>query len=111
MPSTDLRGKATAEGAVAARSYIFATALQSKYLDMLVKRFAPKEYEELKASAKAGRWYTEHTEGCTLGLTTTWKVQVGLHLDKGDWKLCIITCGGNFLGGKLYLPDLNLCLA
>lgn len=107
----DLRGKTTAEGAVGARSYILATAPQSKYLDMLLERLAPKEYKQLKASSKAGRWYTEQTDGCTLGLTTTWKVQVGLHLDRGDWELCMLVCGGNFLGGNLYLPDLNLCLA
>jgi hypothetical protein len=106
----DLRGKATAEGAVGARSYILATAPQSKYLDMLLERLAPKEYKQLKVTSKAGCWYTEQTDGCTLGLTTTWKVQVGLHLDKGDWELCMLVCGGNFLGGNLYLSDLNLCL-
>jgi hypothetical protein len=105
-----LRGKASGEAARQARSYIAATAPQQKYLDMLLKTYAPEEHRQLKKSAEAGRWYTESTEGCTLGLATVWKLQVGVHLDAGDWELCMIVCGGNFIGGNLYLPDLNLCL-
>jgi hypothetical protein len=110
VPSADLRGKTTAEGARVARSYIMATELQCKYLDMMLKTFAPREYERLRRSADAGRWYTETEAACTLGLATVWKLQVGVHLDKDDWELCMIVCGGNFYGGNLYLPDLNLCL-
>lgn len=77
---------------------------------MLLKTYAPVEYEKLKKSAEAGRWYAESTEGCTLGLATVWKLQVAVHLDAKDYELCMITCGGNFTGGHLYLPDLNLCL-
>lgn len=53
----------------------------------------------------------ESTEGCTLGLATVWKLQGGVRLDGDDWELCMTVCGGNFSGGSLYLPDLNLCLA
>jgi hypothetical protein len=108
LPSTDLYSKATAKGVVVAQSYIFATTPEFKYLDMLLKMLAPKEYK--KGTATAGRWYTKQTEGCTLGLTTTWKVQVCLHLDRGDWELCMVFCRGNFLRENLYFPDLNLCL-
>lgn len=111
LPSSDLRGKKTAHGARIARSYILATEPQRKYLDILLKTFAPNEYAELKASSDAGRWYVDDDMGCTLGLSTVYKLQVGVHLDKNDWELCMIVCGGNFRGGHLYLPDLNLCLA
>jgi hypothetical protein len=111
VPSADLLGKASANRALSARSYLSANAQQAKYLDMLLSTFAPKEHRQLKQSAMAGRWYTEQTEGCTLGLATVWKLQVDLHLDTADWELCMIVCGGNFSGGNLYLPDLNICLA
>jgi len=93
-----------------ARSYVAVTAPQQKYLDMLLKAHAPREYVQLKKSAKAGRWVADSEEGCTLGLATIWKLQVGVHLDRKDWELCMIVCGGNFTGGALYLPDLGLCL-
>lgn len=107
----DLRGNGSAADARTARNYIVATAPQQKYLDMLLKAHAPLEYAQLKKSAEAGRWITDSTEGCTLGLATIWKLQVGVHLDHKDWELCMIVCGGNFTGGELYLPDLGLCLA
>ena len=81
-----------------------------KYLDWLVELNASKEHVKLKQSAKARCWYMECKNGCFLGLATVWKCQVGVHLDKKDYELCVITCGGNFVGGTLYLPNLNLCL-
>jgi len=87
-----------------------ANEAQRKYLDILLMTFAPKEYAELRKSSDAGRWYVDDDAGCTLGLATVYKLQVGLHLDEGDWELCITVCGGNFHGGHLYLPDLNMCL-
>ena len=78
---------------------------------MLLKAYAPQEYAQLKKSAEAGHWITDSKEGCTLGLATIWKLQVGVHLDCKDWKLCMIMSGGNFTDGELYLPDLGLCLA
>jgi hypothetical protein len=110
LPSVDLRGKASGDAARNARAYIAATAPQQKYLDMLLKNYAPLEYAALKKSAAAGRWYTENSEGCTLGVATVWKLQVGLHLDADDYELCMIVCAGKFSGGHLYLPDLDLCL-
>jgi len=111
VPSVQLRGGGSGDAARTARSYILATGQQSKYLSMMLKKFAPAEYELLKKSADAGRWYTDTEESCTLGLATVWKLQVGLHNDPHDWELCLIVCGGKFNGGRLYLPDLNLCLA
>jgi len=111
VPSSDLLGKGGSRKQAAVRRYIFAAELQAKYLDCLLKLNAPREYATLKRSAKAGRWYTECNGGCFLGLATVWKCQVGVHLDQKDWELCVITCGGNYTGGNLYLPDLNLCLA
>jgi hypothetical protein len=111
LPSSDLLGNGGSRRQTAARQYIFATELQTKYLDLLLKLNAPKEYAILKRSAKAGRWYTECKSGCFLGLATVWKCQVGVHIDRKDWELCVITCGGDYVGGKLYLPDLDLCLA
>jgi hypothetical protein len=110
LPSVDLRGKASAEAARNARAYIAATAPQQKYLDMVLEKYAPLEHAALKKSAAAGRWYTESEEGCTLGLATVWKLQVDVHLDCDDYELCMIVCAGNFRGGHLYLPDLDLCL-
>ena len=107
----DLRGNGSASLARAARSYVAATEPQQRYLEMLLQEIAPEEYVQLKKSAEAGRWVTESREGCTLGLATVWKLQVGVHLDHRDWELCMIVCGWNFTGGVLYLPDLDLCLA
>jgi hypothetical protein len=41
VPSSDLLGRKTAEGARMARSYILATVAQRKYLDILLETFAP----------------------------------------------------------------------
>lgn len=106
----DLWGNGSASYARTARSYIIATVLQQKYLDMLFNAHVPREYVQLKKSAEAGRWITDSKEGCTLGLATIWKLQVGVHLDRKDCELCMIMCRGNFTGGELYLPDLGLCL-
>ena len=110
VPSVQLRGHGSADTARMVRSYIYATDQQSKYLSMMLKKFAPAEYARLKKSADAGRWYTDTEAACTLGLATVWKLLVGLHLDPSDKELCMIVCGGKFNGGNLYLPDLNLCL-
>jgi hypothetical protein len=111
VPSVQLRGHGSADAARTVRSYIYATDQQSKYLSMMLKKFAPAEYARLKKSADAGRWYTDTEAACTLGLATVWKLLVGVHLDPCDKDLCMIVCGGKFNGGNLYLPDLNLCLA
>jgi len=60
-----------------------------------------------------GSWLLVHGESgrLYLGLAMVWKLQVGIHLDCKDWELCMIVCSGNFTGGALYLPDLDLCLA
>jgi len=81
-----LQGNGSASDARTARSYVAVTALQQKYLDMLLKAHAPREYVQLKKSAKAGRWVADSEEGCTLGLATIWKFQVGVHLDCKDWE-------------------------
>jgi hypothetical protein len=93
-----------------ARSYVLATAPQRKYLDILLKTFAPREYAKLRTSSEAGRWYVDDDVGCMLAIGTVYKLQVGVHLDKIDWELCITVCGGNYNGGHMYLPDLDLCL-
>ena len=102
----DLQGKGSASDAREARTYVAAMAPQQKYLNMLLTK-----YVELKRSWAASCWFTENPEGCTLGLAMVWKLQVGVHLDCKDWELCMIVCSGNFTGGALYLPDLDLCLA
>ncbi|PBK90549.1 hypothetical protein ARMGADRAFT_1032543 [Armillaria gallica] len=55
------------------------------------------------------RWIPEN-QSCFLGLAMVWKLQVDAHADECDWHLCTITCGGNFMGGTLHLPDLNISL-
>ncbi|KAK0432707.1 hypothetical protein EV421DRAFT_1719295, partial [Armillaria borealis] len=57
----------------------------------------------------AGRWIPKKMS-CFLGLATVWKANVNVHLDEHDWRICALTCGGNFVGGQLHLPDLNLSL-
>ena len=52
---------------------------QSKYLSIMLKKFAPAEYAQLKKSADARRWYTDTETVCTLSLTTMWKLLVELH--------------------------------
>jgi len=111
IPSSDLLGNNKSRNLGAVKQYLHATEAQAKYLDQLLQINAPKEYAILSRSAAAGRWYTDLDTGCFLGLATVWKCQVGVHLDKKDWELCVITCGGNYNGGHLYLPDLDLCLA
>ena len=90
VPSVDLRGKGSGSKARTARSYIAAIAPQQKYLDMMLQAHAPKEHAQLKKSADAGQWFTDSKDGCTLALATVWKPQVGVHLDRQDWELCMI---------------------
>ena len=111
MPSADLLGKHGTQRAMAARRYLQATAKQSSFLDKLLERQAPEVWGRLRRVAKAGRWFQDTEDSCFLGLATIWKLQVDAHLDCNDFALCIMTCGGNFRGGRLYLPDLGLCLA
>jgi hypothetical protein len=92
------------------RFYQQATAKQALYLNKLLEKLAPKEWSRLKKAQEAGQWYQDEEDSCFLGLATIWKLQVGCHLDSKDFEFSVITCGGNFTGGKLYLPDLDLCL-
>lgn len=67
-------------------------------------------HAELQACAKAARWYTELDGGCFTGLATVWKCQVDPHIDRLDWEFSVTICAGNYTGGHMYLPDLNLVL-
>ncbi|KAK0185382.1 hypothetical protein F5146DRAFT_937634, partial [Armillaria mellea] len=82
---------------------------QSILLNVLTKKFYLTEYATLTRIADAGRWILEN-QSCFLGLAMVWKLQVDAHADECDWHLCTITCGGNFMGGALHLPDLNISL-
>jgi hypothetical protein len=75
-----------------------------------LERLCPKEWNRLQRAHKAGRWYQDIDQSCFLGTVTVWKLEVDVHIDQNDFELCVLTCGGNFVGGELYLPDLNLCL-
>lgn len=110
IPSADLRGHGSADRMKEARAYLYATELQSNYIDKILAANDPEMYNILRGSANASRWYTELNAGCTVGLATVWKCQVAPHIDRHDWELCVIVCGGNYSGGHLYLPDLDLCL-
>jgi hypothetical protein len=101
-------GNHSAERAKAVRRYLQATEVQSLYLDKILKKLAPKKWNCLKRTWKAGRWFQD-TKSCFLGLATIWKLQVGIHIDPKDFKLSVITCRGDFEGGALYLTDLNMC--
>lgn len=92
------------------RQYLQANSMQAKYLNHLLKATVPAIHAKLIRAAAAGRWFQELNDRPFLGMATVWKLQVGVHLDESDWELCVITCGGAFTGGHLYLPDLNLCL-
>ncbi|KAK0191928.1 hypothetical protein F5146DRAFT_1135653 [Armillaria mellea] len=70
---------------------------QSILLNALTKKFYPTE------------WIPEN-QSCFLGLAMVWKLQVDAHVDERNWHLCTITCGGNFMGGALHLPDLDVSL-
>ncbi|SJL08163.1 uncharacterized protein ARMOST_11526 [Armillaria ostoyae] len=109
VPSTDLLQTGSAHKAQAAICYSINVDQQSSLLNVYVKRFFPQEYATLNQVAAAGRWIPEKTS-CFLGLATVWKANVNIHLDEHDWKICALTCGGNFVGGRLHLPDLNLSL-
>lgn len=80
---------------------------QSSLLNAHVERFFPKEYATLSRVAAAGRWIPEN-RSCFLGMATVWKLNVDAHIDRNDWSICALTCGGNFAGGRLHLPDLNV---
>jgi len=43
-------------------------------------------------------------------VATVWKLQGEPHVDTRDCELSVVTCGGNFTKGHMYLPDLGLCL-
>lgn len=92
------------------RRYKYATRQQAAYLDAILKELLPEEHGRLKRVQRAGRWLADDQYNCFLGVATIWKLQVGAHIDTKDYELSVITCGGNFSGGHMYLPDLGLCL-
>ena len=110
MPSADLLGNLGAQRSMATRRYLQATEQQASYLDKILERLEPSLWNRLKRTAKAGQWFQDTDQSCFLGLATIWKLQVDVHIDSKDFELCVMTCGGNFTGGRLYLPDLDLCL-
>jgi hypothetical protein len=109
IPSSSLAGKGSRQ-TLAARKYKQATRLQAAYLDQILKQVAPREYGRLSRAQKAGRWLSDDTNNCFLGVATIWKLQVEAHVDHRDCLLSVITCGGSFSKGYMYLPDLGLCL-
>ncbi|KAF8067031.1 hypothetical protein FPV67DRAFT_1670489 [Lyophyllum atratum] len=108
VPSADLLGNHGSARAQATRQYLIATERQAGYLSQLVHKFAPTEWEALMAAKRKGAWYTDGKQNCFMGLATIWKLQVEAHLDRRDYELAVITCGGEFYGGDLYLPNLGV---
>ncbi|KAK0464270.1 uncharacterized protein EV420DRAFT_1637834 [Desarmillaria tabescens] len=107
-PSTDICSSNNRHEELAAHQYYLVTDRQSAYLNVLMKCFFSTEYATLIRAAKAG-WWVQGIQSCFLGLATVWKLQVDAHLDEKDYEVCVITCGGEFHGGELYLPDLDVC--
>ena len=82
-------------------------------LSMLVKEYFPEEFSRLSTVAKRAGWTTKnfsedtYEAGIFLNRVTLWKLDARLHVDAND-AFCAISCGGNFTGGELLLPDLHL---
>ncbi|KAK0435843.1 hypothetical protein EV421DRAFT_1739903 [Armillaria borealis] len=109
IPSADLLQTSSTHRARSATRYSINIDQQSSLLNAHVEHFFLKEYTTLNRVAAAGRWIPEN-RSCFLGMATIWKLNVNAHIDRNDWNICALTCGGNFVGGQLHLPDLNVIL-
>ena len=106
-PSSDLRGK-TATKMAASRYYIYASREISLILEEMFRKSFPDFYRTHKKAFEAGKWYAE-AEGAWLGLAIVYKLQTNSHIDKSDGNYPVaIFCLGQYEGGFLDFPDLNL---
>ncbi|KZT17930.1 hypothetical protein NEOLEDRAFT_1023428, partial [Neolentinus lepideus HHB14362 ss-1] len=107
--SSDLGGTSTATSAV--RSYYRATSFLANQLKLIFKTCCPEVFELYEKAFEAGVWFTEEDPGPFLGRAVLWKLQVGLHRDKGDVGPSIAFPFGSYEGGEMVVPQLHAKLA
>jgi hypothetical protein len=96
-------------GALGVRYYFQATAEVAEALSAYFAIAFPKEYAKYKEAFDAGVWYLEDS-GPWLGRVLVYKLQVKPHVDRSDGGPTAIFNVGQYTGGELYMPDLNLKL-
>ncbi|KAH6911611.1 hypothetical protein BKA70DRAFT_1219731 [Coprinopsis sp. MPI-PUGE-AT-0042] len=107
-PSRDMLKSCS--GAMSVDQYFEATKTTAcEIADRFCVAF-PDDYLKYEKAFKAGRW-NMLDPGPFLGRALVWKLQVQAHQDGLDEGPAAIFCCGEFDGGELYLPDLNLKLA
>jgi hypothetical protein len=107
LPSSDYFRSSHA--ALGARHYYQATAHVAEVLAAYFKIAFPLEYETYRKAFEAGVWYQEDP-GPWLGRAIVYKLQVNIHQDGNDGGPTAIFNVGQYVGGKLYLPDLRVKL-
>jgi len=104
-----MRGRGTGERDAAVKSFLSRTKETVQFISTFFARAFPAHHELFTAAFNAGV-YDTRDPGPFLGRALVWKLHVDPHVDKGDNGPAVIFNFGNYTGGELYLPDLNLKL-
>lgn len=105
--SHDLVGDSQEE-MMAGQYYLDASSKIGLVLSRMYEENFPAFFQRHKKAFLAGRWYRT-LPGPWLGMAVVYKLQTHVHVDQGDGLLPVaIFCVGQFTGGFLEMPDLNL---
>ncbi|KAH9897076.1 uncharacterized protein BXZ73DRAFT_62974 [Epithele typhae] len=96
-------------------NYYISSGPITSYVAGLFKVGFPEAYAEYQEAFEAGRWiWVNEPEGAGweddgpwLNRAVVWKLQLGMHLDKGDGGLTVTFPVGFFTGGAMELPQLG----
>jgi hypothetical protein len=93
--------------AVAVKHHFLATAQVAHVLSAYFQLCFPEAYEQYREAFEAGIWLVEDP-GPWLGRVIVYKLQVKPHVDRLDAGPTAIFNVGQYEGGELYIPCLNL---
>jgi hypothetical protein len=92
---------------LAVKYYFQATKNLAVLLDAYFAASFPEEHKRYVEAFKAGVWEDEDP-GPWLGRAIVYKLQVNVHQDRQDGGPTAIFPVGQYKGGSLYFPDLDL---
>jgi hypothetical protein len=95
--------------ALAVRYYFQATAETAEFLKAYFTVAFPEEFPRYQKAFEAGVWINEDP-GPWLGRAIVYKLQVEAHQDRSDGGPTAIFNVGQYTGGELCLPDLEIKL-
>ena len=107
--SRDMAGKGSCTAQLYVRRYFELTRPVALYLSACFKVSFPEYHTKYTAAFEAGVWESEDP-GPWLGRAIVWKLPVQTHMDGLDDGPTAIFNFGNYTGGKLYLPNLQVKL-